>query len=89
MELKDFGFDISVSKYLENTIYKDGSDLADVFIDEVNAKSKPLPNDKPSTGMIRTKAENIALKLAKINPAIRTLTTEFELTDTNGQLISV
>jgi len=89
MELKDFGFDISVSKYLENTIYKDGSDLADVFIDEVNAKSKPLPNETPSTGMIWTKAENIALKLAKINPALRKLIKEFELTDNNGQLINV
>lgn len=38
---------------------------------------------------IRTKAENIALKLAKINPTIRTLITEFELTDNNGQLINI
>lgn len=89
MELKDFGFEISVSRFLENSTYKDGSDLADVFIDEVNAKSKPLPNETPSTGMIRTKAENIALKLAKINPAFRILKTEFELTDTNGQLINL
>ena len=89
MELKDFGFDISVSKYLENTTYKDGSDLADVFIDEVNAKNKPITNEIPNTGIIRTKAENIALKLAKINPTLRKLITEFELTDTNGQLINV
>tara|TARA_R100000935_G_scaffold21876_4_gene40472 strand:- start:19659 stop:20684 length:1026 start_codon:yes stop_codon:yes gene_type:complete len=89
MELNDFGFDISVSKCLENTTYKDGSDLADVFIDEVNAKNKPIANETHSTGMIRTKAENIALKLAKINPTLRKLITEFELTDTNAQVMNV
>lgn len=88
IELKDFGFDISVSQYLENTTYKDGSDLADVFIDEVNAKNKSKTNKTPNTGLIRTKAENIALKLAKINPALKTLITEFELSDNNGQLIN-
>lgn len=87
IELKDFGFDILVSNYLENTAYSDGSDLADVFIDEIKAKSKPIEGKKHNKYIIRTKTENIALKLAKINPALCKLITEFELTDTNGQLI--
>ncbi len=89
MELKDFGFDISVSKFLEDTAYADGTDLADVYIDEVRAECKPMTRETNNTVMVRTKAENTALILAKINPALRKLITEFELTDTNGQLINV
>lgn len=87
--LKDFGFDISVSKYLENSTHQDGTDLADVFIDEVNAKNKSIASEDAYTGLMRTKAENIALKMIEINPALRTLIKEFRLTDTNGQLINV
>ena len=89
MELKDFGFDISASKYLEDTTYKDGTDLADLFIDEVNVKNKRITNETPNTEMIHTNTDNIALKLAKINPVLQTLITEFELTDTNGHLINL
>lgn len=87
--LKDFGFDISVSKYLENSTHQDGTDLADVFIDEVNAKNKSIASEDAYAGLMRTKAENIALKMIEINPALRTLIKEFRLTDTNGQLINV
>lgn len=89
MQLKDFGFDISVSDFLEKTAYANGTDLADIYIDGVNANNKPIATEIPNTGMVRTTAENIALKLAKINPAMRKLITEFELTDTNGNLINV
>lgn len=84
MELKEFGFNISVSKYLENTIYKDGTDFADVFIIENRIERKP-----PKIELIQSTAENIALKLIKINPALRNLIKEFDLTDTNGQSIDV
>jgi len=95
MELKDLGFDISVSKYLEDTAYPKGADLADVFIDEVRIEPNPTSTrarsckKTSSTENIKTTAENIALKLAKINPAIKTLIKEFELTDTNGQMVNV
>lgn len=89
MELKDFGFDISVCKYLEDTDYAQGADLADVYIDEVKANSLPNKAETSTYDRVRTTAENIALKLAKINPTIRTLITEFDLTDNNGQLINI
>jgi len=84
IELKDFGFDISVSKYLENAIYEDGTDFADVFIDENRIERK-----LPKIELIQSTAENIALKLIKINPALRNFIKEFDLTDTNGQSLYV
>ncbi|MRT17318.1 hypothetical protein F3C99_10150 [Vitellibacter sp. q18] len=89
MELKDFGFDISVSKYLEDTDYPNGADLADGYIDEVKSNRQPNKAETSTYDNVRTTAENIALKLAKINPAIKILITEFELTDRNGQLINI
>lgn len=89
MELQDFGFDISISKYLEVTTYPSGSDLADVFIDKVLAKNKLVETETQNSGIVRTLTEDLVLKLAKINPALRKLITEFELTDNNGFLITV
>lgn len=84
LELKDFGFDISVSDYLENTDYEDGADFADVFIDENKTESKPK-NDQ----IIRSTIENKVLELIKINPNLIKLITTFELTDCNGSIIRV
>ncbi|WP_417237377.1 DUF6371 domain-containing protein [Bizionia paragorgiae] len=89
MELKNFGFDISVSSYLENTDNPKGTDLADIFIDEVKVQNKPITSEKLKAKGIRTKAENIALKMAKINPVFQKLITEFDLTDTNGIQINL
>lgn len=89
IELKEFGFEISVSKYLEDTFYPAGADLADVFIEGVKSKNKATATELHNTQLITTKAENIALKLTKINPSLRQLITEFQLTDTNGQCINI
>ena len=88
MELKDFGFDISVSKYLEDKSYADGIDLADVYIGITKNNSNSLKKIQTKE-IIRTKAENKAQKLAEINPSFRKLITEFELIDTNGYLIKL
>ncbi len=88
IELKDFGFDITVSRLLEETDYKAGADLADVFIDEVHTKTKPesklTKKETATKEVVMTTTERKVLKLAKINPALRRLITEFDLTDTNG-----
>lgn len=89
MELKDFGFDITVSSYLENADNPKGTDLADIYINEFKAINNPTASELQSNGMVRTKADNIAFKLAKINPTLRKLIKEFELTDTNDLLINV
>lgn len=89
MELKGFGFDISVSRLLEDTALPNGVDLADVYIDEVSANNKPLASETPKIEIIQTKAENTVLKLIEINPAIKQLITEFDLTDTNGHVINL
>jgi hypothetical protein len=43
IELNRFGFKISVSDWLENTDYPSGTDLADVYINEL--KAEPQPED--------------------------------------------
>jgi hypothetical protein len=57
--------------------------------DEVKSNRLPNKAETSTYDNVRTTAENIALKLAKINPAIKILITEFELTDRNGQLINI
>lgn len=49
IELNGFGFKISVSDWLENTDYPNGTDLADVYINELKAVQPPdpPPNYKP------------------------------------------
>lgn len=90
-ELSNFGFNISVSDFLEDSIYPEGTDLVDVFIK--NSKNKyetKLSAKKVSTpAIVRTKAENMALKLANINPALRKLIKVFELTDNNGIPVNI
>lgn len=84
IELNNFGFDIEVSSLLEKLEYSEGSDLADVFIDEVKSDFKPVIEDKLQNDKILTKTENIALKLSKINPSLKKLISVFDLTDNNG-----
>jgi hypothetical protein len=47
IELNGFGFKISVSDWLENTDYPSGTDLADVYINELKAEPPPLISWKP------------------------------------------
>lgn len=87
MELKDFGFNISVSKYLEDKQYADGTDLADVYIDLISNKNEIKKNEIPAHAFIRTKTENLASRLVRLNPSLKKLISDFELTDCNGNLI--
>jgi len=87
LELKKIGFDISISNYLEDTIYSDGTDLADVYIDLLTLKKDSIEVRESHTGMILTKEEQIANKLLNINPSLGKLISIFELTDCNNNLI--
>lgn len=80
--LRNFGFDISVSKFIEETDFAEGSDLADVFIKGIKALTRTVASGISDTGTIGSKADNIILKLVKINPALRNLITEFDLSET-------
>lgn len=46
-DLNGFGFKISVSDWLENTDYPNGTDLADVYINELKAEPAPTIDWKP------------------------------------------
>lgn len=92
IELKKYGIDIYVSQFIEDRSYPKNTDLADVYID-LKKQNNPEKRDEEQKSikntMVRTKAETTALKLAKINPAIKKLIQEFELTDNNGILIRI
>ena len=89
IELKDLGFKISISRYLEDSSNPSGTDLADVFIQEVKVENKSQEMEISTKGNVRSNTEILTLKLAKINPALRKLIKEFELTDTNEFLIKL
>jgi hypothetical protein len=93
IELNNLGFNISVSKFLESTNYKQGTDLADVLIEEkssgeeekrrVEEKSQYL---KPIE-LINTSTEIKLKKLALKNTNIFKLVNIFQLSDANGSEI--
>lgn len=98
IELNGFGFNITVSQWLESTNYPKGTDLADVYLDEVGTlptiaptivpKVVPTIVPKPST-IIQTETERKVKRIAKNNPNILLLIKEFDLTDENGIKINV
>lgn len=89
IELNYLGLDIQISSWLENTSYKEGTDLADVLtIENLYTTSEvKKPDDKPElkpSNLINTSTEIIIKKLALKNPDILKLIEVFELTDSNG-----
>lgn len=92
-ELNNLGFNITVSKWIENKNCKKGTDLADILIQEKlynrfhikNNQSQVLSN---SLNLIKTSTEIIIEKLALKNPNILELIKTFELTDKNGTIIN-
>ena len=89
MELKDFGFAISVSNYLEDTAHMDGTDLADLYIDLLKTSGDLGNVNKQISGLILTSEEHLAMKMIKVNPTLQKLITDFDLTDGNGNSIRV
>jgi hypothetical protein len=82
IELNAVGFKINVSEWLEQTDYKDGTDLADVYIDED-------ANVQPETMRELTATEITVNRIAEHTPEIRLLIETFDLTDANGNEIIV
>jgi hypothetical protein len=80
IELNVVGFNINVSDWLEQTDYKEGTDLADVYIDEV-------ANVVPERIREPTATEIIVNRIADHTPEIRLLIETFDLTDVNGNEI--
>jgi hypothetical protein len=80
IELNAVGFKINVSDWLEQTDYKDGTDLADVLIDE-------MANVAPEVTRQQTATEIIVNRIAEHTPEIRLLIETFDLTDANGNEI--
>jgi hypothetical protein len=68
---------------LEQTDYEDGSDLADVYIDEV--KNIELEQIKDLRNYTAT--EIMVNRIAEHKPEIRQLIETFDLTDANGNEI--
>lgn len=89
--LNSIGFNITINKWLEDTNYDKGTDLADVltkerFYEKINPKKKSV--EKPAD-IINTPTEIIVKKLASKNPQIINLVRVFDLTDNNGTEIRV
>ena len=80
IELNSVGFKIVVNDWLEQTDYKDGSDLADVYIYE-------LKNTVPEQIKELTATEIAINRIADHTPEIRLLIGTFDLTDRNGNEI--
>jgi hypothetical protein len=80
IELNVVGFNINVSDWLEQTDYNDGTDLADVYIDEV-------ANVAPEAIRQLTATEIIVNRIAEHTPEIRLLIETFDLIDNNGNEI--
>ena len=79
----------SLNQYLENTNYKDGTDLADVLINEnlyKNSETKEIKQEKedPSPATINTITEVVVKKMASKNAKILKLINVFQLSDSNG-----
>ena len=84
VELNNLGFNISISQYLETTSYKEGTDLADVLINEKLykiSKTKDIKQKKEasSPAIINSTTEVIIKKMASKNPAILKLVNAFQL----------
>ena len=79
-ELNKRGFKINVSDWLEGINYKEGTDLADVFIIEKNnITEEPVIN--------YTNTEQVIHQLEKSTPEIWSLIKTFDLTSENGNEI--
>lgn len=94
IELNNLGFNISVSKWLEETDYKDGADLADVLIEEklynkIEVKEVKKNQDLKPTELIYTPTEILVKRLALKNSNILKLIDVFKLSDPNGISIRV
>jgi len=94
--LNDYGFKITVSKFLEDTAYKTGTDLADVFLDNVKTattKVIPIIRDEVKTSTVLKKVQTITEmkvnKLAQKNRSIIKLINTFDLVDSNLKNINV
>lgn len=83
IELNATGFKIIVNDWLEQTDYKEGTDLADVYIDEVkNIKPEQLQELRSYTN-----TEQAIYRIEQYAPEIRLLIETFDLTDENGNAI--
>lgn len=93
IELEEFGFNIKVNNWLENTDYGQGSDFADVLIKEklyLKIKNAPIQNKKiEPVEKITTSTENIIKKFISKNHNVLKLIKKFQLTDKNGVEIKV
>lgn len=76
-ELNKLGFKISISDYLEKTNYKDGSDLADIYINEANKQIL-----EPQ--IIEVNTDKTVKDFIKKNNNLKLLINTFDLVDYNG-----
>ena len=83
-ELNAIGFKIIVNDWLENSDFEKGTDLADVYINEVkNKPSEAIKNEIVNY----TYTEQIIHRIETHTPELRTLINTFELTDYYGNEI--
>ncbi len=76
IELNGFGFNIVVSDWLEQTDYEYGTDLADVYINEIKEAKK--------VEVIYSETEQVIYRIEQHTPEIWELIKTFDLVDTNG-----
>ena len=84
-ELKKMGFDLTVSNMLEKTLFPSGTDLADMYLYELQQNSA-IQEGKPTAPVMST-TEQIISSWANTKPEIWDLIAEFELEDHHGKII--
>ena len=95
VELNQMGFDITISNFIENLDCIDGTDLADLVLDEINENSNESQynsNDdrhKENITIIKSNTEILVSRLSEINPELLNLITTFDLVDPNGNPIQI
>jgi hypothetical protein len=80
-DLNGFGFNITVCNWLEQTSYKTGTDLADVYIFEKLSCNTIIEK------VVYSDAEKTIHSIEQNTPEIRELIDVFDLIDTNGNTI--
>lgn len=92
IELNEFGYKIIVSDLIEKNDFPPGTDLADVYLEQLKIKINKDPvkeNTNQSPKLIETNAERIVKIFAENNPSILKLINTFDLTDENGVSINI
>ncbi|MCK0130396.1 DUF6371 domain-containing protein [Flavobacteriaceae bacterium F08102] len=94
MELNDYGFKIKVSRFIEDSNHVNGTDLADIYLEQIRTSKKPktvttITNTSTNFSRVKSITEAKIKRMMKKNVNLLKLIDVFELTDENNLPINV